>query len=592
MAIERLGPYRLDKILGRGGMGTVYAAGNVDTGQRVAVKVLAANIAREEHFRQRFETEIQSLIKLDHPNIVRILAYDIEGEHAYYAMELIDGKSLFDEQKNGRHFHWREVAQVGIDTCAALRHAHDRGILHRDLKPGNLMLDAEGRVKLTDFGIAKLFGGRQLTADGGVIGTVDYMSPEQAKGEPTSQRSDLYSLGSVLFSLLARRPPFAGKTIPAALHSLSVDAPPPVREFAPETPVEMEKIIDRLLAKDPAKRIGTAQSVAQRLQAVLDEVPQQEAASADDHEFDFDDESDSNVTKSNADLISEQPTVEPPPTINLTISPESQPTRRSPTLVDKQAKQPNTQESTVGAGRGYTEVDDEVRRREDNLGSLTESRKTVWPFALGLVMILALVALGIVYANRPPSADNLYQTIQAAVEDDDPDKVVTVEEECRDFLDRFSDDPRADDVQQTLDRIESIRYPRRLQRKRQARGWAALSPAEQLFLQALQRGNSHPELAVGDFQALINLFADDPDELACVDAAKKQVVRLEKVVEQTREKHLQMLKERLALARRIRESDSSSADKLLRGITRLYDDKPWAAEQVRQARELLERPQN
>lgn len=589
MAIERLGPYRLDKTLGRGGMGTVYAAHHVDTGERVAVKVLAAGIARQEHFRQRFEAEIQSLIKLDHPNIVRILAYDLEDEQAYYAMELVEGKSLFDEQKNGRRFNWQEVAQIGIETCAALRHAHDRGILHRDLKPGNLMLDPGGRVKLTDFGIAKLFGGRQLTADGGVIGTVDFMSPEQANGAPTSQRSDLYSLGSVLFALLARRPPFAGKTIPATLQSLSADAPPPVRDFAPETPVEMEKLIDRLLAKDPAKRIGSAQSVAQRLQAVLEEGQRAESASNEDQEFDLGDENDSNITTSNAASIAEQPTIEPPPTVNLAMSPEAQPTRRSPTLTDKQREKPN--QAGLSENRGYTEVNDDIRKREDDIGKHHESRQTVWPLVAGLAVVLGLVALGIIYANRPPSADQLYQTIQTAAADDDSDRVVTVEEECQEFLDRFADDRRADEVRQTLDRIESIRYPQRLQRKRRLRGWTALSPAEQLFIQALESGESHPELAIGEFQAIVVLFADDPEEVACVDAAKQQVDRLETTVELTRSQHLRVLKERLELARRLRESDSSSADKLLRGIVRLYADKPWAREQVEQAEALLERVQ-
>jgi len=587
MAIERFGPYRLDKTLGRGGMGTVYAAHHVDTGERVAVKVLAASIAQQEHFRQRFEAEIQSLIKLDHPNIVRILAYDLEDEQAYYAMELVEGKSLFDEQKSGRRFNWREVAQIGIETCAALRHAHDRGILHRDLKPGNLMLDTEGRVKLTDFGIAKLFGGRQLTADGGVIGTVDFMSPEQANGAPTSQRSDLYSLGSVLFALLARRPPFAGKTIPAALQSLSADAPPPVRDFAPETPVEMEKIIDRLLAKEPAKRIGSAQSVAQRLQAVLEEGQRAESAKSEDQEFELSDENNSNITTSNADSIAEQPTIEPPPTLNLAMSPEAQPTRRPPTLADKQREKPN--QAGLSENRGYTEVDDEVRKREDDIGKHHESRRqAVWPLVVGLAVVLGLVALGIIYANRPPSADHLYQTIQTAAADDDSDRVVTVEEECQEFLDRFADDRRADEVRQTLDRIESIRYPRRLQRKRRLRGWTSLSPAEQLFIQALENGESQPELAIGEFQAIVVLFADDPEEVACVDAAKQQGDRLETIVEQTRSQHLRVLKERLELARRLRESDSSSADKLLRGIVRLYAGKPWAREQVEQAEELLE----
>lgn len=582
MAIERLGPYRLDKILGRGGMGTVYAARNVDTGERVAVKLLATSIAQEEHFRQRFEAEIKSLIKLDHPNIVQILAFDTAGEQMYYAMELVDGRSLFDEQKRGRRFNWREVVQIGIETCAALKHAHDRGILHRDLKPGNLLMDHEGHTKLTDFGIAKLFGGRQLTADGGIIGTVDFMSPEQAKGETTSPRSDLYSLGSVMFALLARRPPFAAKTIPAALHSLSVDAPPPVRDFAPETPVEMEKIIDKLLAKDPASRIGSAQSVAKRLHAVLEEVHQGEVSS-EDHEFDLGGVGDTNLTRDDAAAMAEQPTISPPSIGSLAVNNDAQPTRRSPTLVDK----PRAQETATGLKSGYTEVDDEVRKREDDIGRRTEQRQTVWPLALGLTVVVALVALGFVLANRAPSADQLYETILVAAEDDDADAVVIVEKECREFLARFPDDGRVEDVRQTLDRIESIRYPRRLRRKRETYGLNGLSPAEQFFVQALEDSENSPEQAIVELKALVDLFEDDPDEVDCVDAAKMEVRRLEKIADQIRDKHIDVLQQRLELARRLRGSDASSADRLLRGIIQLYADKPWAADQVKRANELL-----
>ena len=142
--------------------------------------------------------------------------------------------------------------------CAALKHAHDSGVIHRDLKPANLLLTPDGHVKLTDFGIAKLFGSTQLTVDGGIVGTADYMSPEQAEGKPVTARCDLYSLGSVLYALLSRRPPFTGRSLTQVLHALRFDAPVQIRRLAPDTPEELEAIISQLLEKDAAKRIPTA----------------------------------------------------------------------------------------------------------------------------------------------------------------------------------------------------------------------------------------------------------------------------------------------------------------------------------------------
>jgi hypothetical protein len=418
------------------------------------------------------------------------------------------------------------------------------------------------------------------------------MAPEQAKGEPTSSRSDLYSLGSVMFALLARRPPFAAKTIPAALHSLSVDAPPPVRDFAPETPAEMEKLIDKLLAKDPAKRVGSAQSVANRLQMILEDV-QEEDVNSEDQEFDLAKEDDPNLTKDDAASRAEQPTITPPSVGHLAVTNEAQPTRRSSTLVDKKRNEPK-QQTTDSLKGGFTEVDDEVRKQEDDLGKHTDQRQAVWPLALGLFIVVALVAFGIVYANRAPSADHLYETIQDAAEDDDADRVVIVEDECRDFLDRFPEDSRREEVQQSLDRIELLRYPRRLERKRQTHGLAGLSPAEQIFVRALEESDSNPERASADLQALVDLFASDPDEADCVAAANKQLSRLHETIETTQQKHIDTLQQRLESARKgladpkSTTAEKSSANKMLHGIIQLYADKPWATDQVESAKELLE----
>ena len=183
-------------------------------------------------------------------------------------MELIDGRNLQDELAAGRRFDWREVVRIGIAVSQALKHAHDRGIIHRDLKPANLLIDKQDHIKLTDFGIAKLYGGTNVTAEGGVLGTADYMAPEQADGKPVSSRCDLFALGSVLYALLTGRPPFTGKTVLEVITALHKTDPIPVRRLAPDTPAEFEQIIHQLLEKDPQKRIPTALALGKRLKAM------------------------------------------------------------------------------------------------------------------------------------------------------------------------------------------------------------------------------------------------------------------------------------------------------------------------------------
>ena len=268
MEIKQLGPYKIGKKLGRGGMGTVYAAVDTSTGKRVAVKVLSPNLASEEGFRERFEGEIESLQQLNHPNIVKLFGFGEQTSVLYYAMELVEGSSLEGELANGRRFQWREVCHISIDLCRALKLAHDHGIIHRDIKPANLLWTPGGQVKLADFGIARLFGNTGLTIDGGVLGTAEYMSPEQADGQPVTHHCDLYSLGGVMFALLAGRPPFRSHSVLELLQMLRSSEPNGVRDFAPETPVEMEAIIAQLLEKEPQKRFPNVLMVARNLEAM------------------------------------------------------------------------------------------------------------------------------------------------------------------------------------------------------------------------------------------------------------------------------------------------------------------------------------
>jgi len=279
MELDYLGPYQLVRKLGRGGMGVVYEGVDVETGQRAALKVLSSALSEDEDFRIRFETEIETLRRLKHPNIVRLFGFGQQEGLLFYAMELVEGPSLDAELRRGRRFGWQEAAQIGLQICRGLRHAHDRGIIHRDLKPGNLLLAADGTVKLADFGIAQLFGRIRVTAVGSVVGTLDYMAPEQAQGGLVDARADLYSLGAVLYTLLAGRPPLHAKTFSEMLEKLHRTRPEPIRRLAPEVPEPFEQLLEQLLEKRPPRRIATAQATARRLETLLEEAAAREACS-------------------------------------------------------------------------------------------------------------------------------------------------------------------------------------------------------------------------------------------------------------------------------------------------------------------------
>lgn len=269
-----LGPYRLDDRLGRGGMGAVYAATDGRTGDRVAVKILAAHLADEPGLRSRFEDEIAVLKPLRHPGIIQLLAYGEEEGQPYFAMELVEGRSLEQLIRGGRRFSWREAVALALEVTRALKVAHDHGIIHRDLKPANLLIVDEpaggATVKLADFGIAKVFGAAGHTADGSIVGTAEYMAPEQAAGRPLDHRADLYALGLVMFSMLTGGPPFRSRQLTEIIQRQLKEPPPRVRSLGVDLPIELDELIHRLLAKEPAARPPSALALGRLLQGILD----------------------------------------------------------------------------------------------------------------------------------------------------------------------------------------------------------------------------------------------------------------------------------------------------------------------------------
>src|SRR5260221_2331084 len=242
------GRYRLDEMLGRGGMSEVWAATDTELGRRVALKLLAPNADTA-----RFEREARAVASLGHPNITQLYDYGQEDGRPYMVLESLPGGTLEERVQDGRPLPDRETAQIAAELASGLAHAHSRDVVHRDLKPANVLFDEEGRAKLADFGIARMAAGEgTLTEAGTVLGTAAYISPEQAAGEPASAASDGYSLGVMLFRMLTGRLPFTSNDPlpPVTLHR---DAePPPVTEFRPDAPGLLESTTAAALAKDPA----------------------------------------------------------------------------------------------------------------------------------------------------------------------------------------------------------------------------------------------------------------------------------------------------------------------------------------------------
>ena len=274
----RLGPYEILAPLGAGGMGEVYRARDTKLGRDVAIKVLPEALAQDPERLARFEREARSLAALNHPGIVTIYAVEESGETRFLAMELVEGENL-DTAIPPRGFSLLRFFDVAVPLADALSAAHERGIVHRDLKPANVMITREGRVKVLDFGLAKLEAANSganatdietasraaLTGEGKVFGTVAYMSPEQARGGKIDARSDVFSLGVVLYQMLTGERPFKGSASADLISSILRDQPPSVTEVRSDLPPHLSRILRRCLEKDPRDRYQTSRDVYNEL---------------------------------------------------------------------------------------------------------------------------------------------------------------------------------------------------------------------------------------------------------------------------------------------------------------------------------------
>ncbi|MGW3956641.1 Stk1 family PASTA domain-containing Ser/Thr kinase [Streptomyces sp. NPDC004752] len=273
------GRYELGQVLGRGGMAEVYLAHDTRLGRTVAVKTLRADLARDPSFQARFRREAQSAASLNHPAIVAV--YDTGEDYIdgvsipYIVMEYVDGSTLRELLHSGRKLLPERTLEMTIGILQALEYSHRAGIVHRDIKPANVMLTRNGQVKVMDFGIARAMGdsGMTMTQTAAVIGTAQYLSPEQAKGEQVDARSDLYSTGCLLYELLTVRPPFVGDSPVAVAYQHVREEPQPPSVFDPEITPEMDAIVLKALVKDPNYRYQSADEMRADIEACLDGQP-------------------------------------------------------------------------------------------------------------------------------------------------------------------------------------------------------------------------------------------------------------------------------------------------------------------------------
>ncbi len=611
---EYLGPYHVEAILGRGGMGTVYKARHARSGEPFAVKVIGSSVADQPRFRRRFATEVETLKRLKHPNIVQLIGHGEEQGMLFYSMEFVDGHSLHDHLRQHGRIPWQEVVQVGIDMCAALKHAHDFGIIHRDLKPANLMVTKDGSIKLTDFGIAKLFGAADMTVAGSVIGTADYMPPEQAEGKGVTVRSDLYSLGSVLYCLLSGHPPFGGKSVPEVLYAVRYTSVPNLSEKVPEAPTELVELVCELLEKDPLKRPPTALVVGNRLKSMQaglenssgnqpqDATPPnkvlvgRELSSLDLTDAD---DPDLNYTKPTQNT-KEKGTVVAPASIFPKESKNASVPTSSSSLEESVTHPTGAGAGQTGSGKPkgpshFTEIDsDEPRPYLSSASDADVQKGSDWAHIASVVGLVLLLMASIGFGwwmMRPRSPDTLYDLVIAAADSGDDSELLAIQDIVEEFVERFPNDPRRAELELLGNEAELIRWTRILRQRANRRGGAdEMSAIEQGFLECMNARGQDPSRGKELTAAFIGVFG----QAASLSQSDQRLVRLAKYslsrLDLVSAKPIPAASRELEdLIRQVEGTvPSHKLSEFYAHLNKLYGNKPWARQHLNRLQQRLQ----
>ena len=534
----KLGSWILERELGKGGMGQVYLARREAPDgpgpEQAAVKVLAAHFVSDTGLLSRFEREIEVLRKLDHPNIVHLLDAGVHEGRPYYVMEYVEGTSYEALLQQRRKLPWAEVLDMALQVCQALKHAHDRGVIHRDLKPSNLLRAAAaadvgigqfGIVKLTDFGIAWVFAGEHLTVTGAVVGTAEYLSPEQAAGKSPSRRSDLYSLGVVLYTLLTGRTPFEGEPVDL-LHKHRYGQFEKPSRLAPDIPHELEEILCELLEKEPAARPADAGVLHKRLDSLRRKYERRSSRKT-------------SAALAGADTDPEHETDGPP--------------------------------GSIGPATLMAHLVREELHNQNRGGPL----KRFFNHPVVLV-VLFLVTLGlIIWTFLPSSPERLYDRAEALMKSDEPDDWETALDKYLQPLQKRHPEFRKEEVAALVKKAENARESR--QEARNARLSGPWSEAHWFYEKGLRlRQQGKPAEAKAVWQELIRAFGEVPAETAWVERARKELTT-PSGRERVGEARWASVRKALEHARRLDKEDKhKEAEAIRKALHTLYASDPSA----------------
>ncbi len=600
---EFLGPYRIGKPLGRGGMGTVFSAVHDKSGEKVAVKLIAAHVADEVRFRRRFDDEVKTLQQLKHKNIVRLIGFGEEQGQLFYSMELVEGETLQARIRREKKISWLPALNIAIDVCSALKHAHDFGVIHRDLKPANLLITGSDGVKLVDFGIAKIFGDGEQTMAGSVLGTADYMAPEQATGSGVTVRTDLYALGSVMYAMFAGRPPFRGKSITEVINALKRDRPVPLEMVDPHLPEAITELVHELLEKNPADRPPTALAVMNRLKAMRAGLQRQETVLGGRSATKVGDENDRDHgtgSKSGAvdpDSATDSSGSGSSPSKRTVVSKASSNNAGvvdpdSPTL--STAESNACTESSLDLEEGSSPSESETRthfqtvsetdRRPGFFETEVSEVEPAWVnhLAIGGMIAALLVAAALIFiAMRPPSADQVYAT---AVDGDDLSAMTA-------FLHRFPNDPRHAEVLDLKMQNQLAGQLKRMETQKKL-GVTPLHAFEEAFYAAMEMRQLQPTEAAEQLRQWLIVYDSPESELSpnlrrLIELAQYEREQLTKrgplIVIDPRAKD--MIAEILSLAN---ERDQELVRTKLTGIIKSFQTFDWAKPAVEEAQRQLQ----
>ncbi len=543
MPPDRVGQYLIEKKIGAGGMGTVYLAHHSETGVEVAVKVLPASLAREEGFIVRFEREIEALGKLSHPNIVSFLEAGEEDGLHYYAMEYVDGETLTNCIRREGRIQWRDVIDISLQICLALKAAHDSGVIHRDLKPSNILVQEDGTVKLTDFGVAHVFAMSRLTVTGGIVGTVEYMSPEQAQGKRVSPKSDLYSLGALMYVMLTGRPPFIGESTVEVMQKHKYSRFDPPRLIAIDMPHWLDEIVCQLLEKEPEKRFADAYVLSRRLREVVGKV---------------------NLSTSE-EVTAEQ-------------SPLEAPTELA-----------GGDEGPIGGTLMRDLVRDEVRRSQETtkFGQILDN---TWV----LVGLLLLIIGGgwVWFQSRNLSPQDHFDLGAALMKHDEGVDWLTARDEH--FQPLLDADPKhwSKKIAPHMERIHIYELKTSLAPRKRIRSKKAKKSSEsERFLKLALHYREVGDMAQAEstLVALETLLEDRPQDKALLELTGQLLDDLRKEIGKPADRY-RFLKDSLARAKKLSvEGTPHDARQLIKSIILLYKADPGAARQIEEARQLLKK---